>query len=288
VADSGASVLISGETGVGKELLARRIHQMSSRAQGPFIVVDISTIPEGLVESELFGHEKGAFTGADRRKPGRIELAHRGTLFIDEVGEIPLFIQTKLLRVLQEKSLVRIGATHTVDSNFRLLAATNRDLETEVARGQFREDLYYRLNVVPLKIPPLRDREGDIILLAEHFLKHYTQKHHRPDLKLSASDIARLNAYHWPGNVRELQNVIERAVLMANDEQLELTLSLEIKPTPEHPFSDIPTMEELQRRYIKYLLEKTGRKIGGSDGAAELLGMKRSTLYNRMRKLGLF
>ncbi|MBW1788752.1 MAG: sigma-54-dependent Fis family transcriptional regulator [Deltaproteobacteria bacterium] len=286
VADSGASVLILGETGVGKEVLARRLHRLSSRAEGPFIAVDLTAMPEGLVESELFGHEKGAFTGAHRQKPGRLELAHQGTLFMDEIGEIPLFIQAKLLRVLQEKSFVRIGGTQTQVSEFRLLAATNRDLKEEVAAGRFREDLFYRLNVIPLKMPPLRERGRDIIILAKRFVRQYTSKHNRPAFDLSPENEAELTAYHWPGNVRELKNVIERAVLLSTDDSLELNLSPhQILST--NPFSDTPTMEELQRRYIGFILEKTAGRIGGVGGASELLGMKRSTLYSRMIKLGL-
>ena len=193
VADSAATVLILGETGVGKELLARRIHQMSRRSEGPFIVIDLSAIPENLVESELFGHERGAFTGADRQKLGRIELADRGTLFIDEVGEIPLALQTKLLRVLQDKSFMRIGGSRSMHPDFRLIAATNRDLERDVARGRFREDLFYRLNVVPIEVPPLRARSGDVLLLARHFLSHYARKHSRGNLRLAPWDCLERN-----------------------------------------------------------------------------------------------
>ena len=286
VANSEASVLIFGETGVGKELLAKRIHGRSPRAEGPLITVDLTTIPEGLVESELFGHEKGSFTGAHRQKPGRLELAHQSSLFMDEVGEIPLFTQAKLLRVLQEKTFMRIGGTRTQVSDFRLIAATNRDLKKEVSTGRFREDLFYRLNVIPLKIPPLRERGHDIILLAKHFLRQYARKHNRPPFYLSPENEVELSGYHWPGNVRELKNVIERSVLLSVDDRLEFNLSSH--PMPEgDPFSDIPTMQELQRRYIKFILERTGGRKGGVDGAAELLGMKRSTLYTRMIKLGL-
>jgi transcriptional regulator with GAF, ATPase, and Fis domain len=286
VADSEASVLVLGETGVGKELLARRLHRLSSRSEGPFITVDLSAIPEGLVESELFGHEKGAFTGAHRQKPGRLELAHKGTLFMDEVGEVPPLVQVKLLRVLQEKTFVRVGGTRTQVSDFRLIAATNRDLNDEVAAGRFREDLFYRLNVIPLKIPPLRERGRDIVLLAKYFLHQYARKHNRPYLDLSPENQASLLNYHWPGNVRELKNVIERAVLLAVDGRLELNLSAN-QTSLSDPFSDTPTMEELQRRYIKFVLEKTGGRKGGAKGAAAILGMKRSTLYSRMTKLGL-
>ena len=286
VADSEASVLILGETGVGKELVAKRLHGLSSRSEGPFIAMDLSAIPEGLVESELFGHEKGAFTGAHRQKPGRLELAHLGTLFIDEIGEIPLIIQVKLLRILQDKSFTRIGGTKTLSSDFRLIAATNRDLKEEVAAGRFREDLFYRLNVIPLKMPPLRERGRDMVLLAKYFIRQYARKHNRPPLELTPENEAELTRYPWPGNVRELKNVIERAVLLAADGHLDLNLSAGQIPSSS-PFSDTPTMAELQRRYIRFVLEKTGGRKGGPNGAAAILGMKRSTLYTRMAKLGL-
>ncbi len=288
VAQSEASVLVLGETGVGKELVAGRIHRKSSRYDGPFIIVDLSAISENLVESELFGHEKGAFTGADRQKPGRIELAHGGTIFLDEVGEIPLGVQTKLLRTLQEKTFVRVGGTKTLHSDFRLVAATNRDLETEVAEGRFREDLYYRLNVIPLTVPPLRQRGEDVLLLARYFLRHYERKHHRPHLEISPEDEERLTQYPWPGNVRELKNVIERAVLVSSPDQLELLLPSVSGPVPSGDlYSDTPTMDELERRYIRYVLDKTKGRIAGPNGAAALLGLKRSTLYTRMKKLGM-
>jgi transcriptional regulator with GAF, ATPase, and Fis domain len=287
IADSSAPTLISGETGVGKELLALRLHQMSRRSSGSFVAVDLSAIPESLVESELFGHEKGAFTGADHQKPGRLELAHQGTLFIDEAGEIPLHLQTKLLRVLQEKSFVRIGGSRLLSSDFRLIAATNRDLEIEVGQGRFRKDLYYRLNVVPLKIPPLRERGDDVLLLARHFLHHFARKHNRLDIRLTAEVEAALKAYHWPGNVRELQNVIERGILLAENDSLDLTLPEGPESLSNQPFADTPTMDELQKRYIRFILEKTGGRIGGPDGTAAVLGMKRTTLYTRMKRLGM-
>ena len=286
-ADSDASILILGETGVGKELLARRIHHVSPRSQCPFIVVDLTAVPDGLVESELYGHEKGAFTGAHQQKPGRLEMAHRGTLFIDEAGEIPLSMQAKLLRTLEEKSYRRIGGTRTQFSDFRLLAATNRDLKMEVDQGRFREDLYYRLNVVPLHIPPLRERGKDIILIAKHFLNYYSRKHHRPGLSLPRDEQVKLLDYHWPGNVRELQNAIEQAVLMATSDMVELRAFSKPEAGLDHPFLDLPTMDDLQRRYIQFVLDSTKGQIAGPDGAANLLGMKRSTLYSRMKKLGI-
>lgn len=287
VAASDSTVLILGETGVGKELLARRLHRMSLRRSGPFVVVDPTTIPEALIESELFGHEKGAFTGADRQKPGRLELAHKGTLFIDEVGEIPKSVQVKLLRALEYKSLVRIGGTQTLYSDFRLLAATNRDLAEEVAVGRFREDLYYRINVVPINIPPLRERIDDIPLFSRHFLALYASKNGRPVYELTSQDEARLREYSWPGNVRELQNVIERTVLLADGEGLKLNLPIQTKRSSGSLFGDQLSLDELQRRYIRYVLDKTNGKISGPQGAASLLGMKRTSLYNRMKKLGV-
>ena len=287
VAGSDSTVLILGETGVGKELFARFLHQNSKREGRPFVVVDATTIPENLVESELFGHEKGAFTGADQQKIGRIELANQGTLFLDEVGELPQAAQAKLLRALQEKTFIRIGGTNTHSSDFRLLTATNKDLAAEVKSGRFREDLFYRLNVVPLTLPPLRERGEDIILLARHFLNHYTKKYQRPHLEFSEEDEARLLGYHWPGNVRELMNVIERSVIMSTSHRIELGLPYELNYTSKHPFDESLTLNELQRRYIRHILDKTGGRISGQGGAAELLGMKRTSLYARMRTLSL-
>lgn len=292
-ARSEAPVLILGETGVGKELLARRIHEKSPRRMMPFITVNISSFPETLVESELFGHEKGAFTGADCQKPGRMELANRGTLFIDETGDIPKSVQVKILRAVEDKSFFRVGGTRNFRSDFRLIAATNLDLVKEVEAGNFREDLYYRLSVVPLIVPPLRERGNDVIYLAQHFLTQYAKQFSRPEPELTAEDKARLKAYHWPGNVRELKNVIERAMILSNEKELSLTIPRAPKTSPDvsdpfaDPFSDNPTMDELQRRYITYMLNKTCRKLGGPGSAAEILGMKRTTLYARMKKLGL-
>ncbi len=286
-ADSESTVLITGETGVGKELLARRVHLHSPRHDGPFIVVDPAGVPGGLVESELFGHEKGAFTGAERRKPGRLELAHGGTLFIDELGEIPNAIQVKLLRAIQEKSFMRVGGTKLLSSDFRLVAATNRNLEEEVAAGRFRQDLYYRLNVVPLYIPALRERGEDAVYLARYFVRQYAREFQQPDVFLSAEDETRLAGYSWPGNVRELKNVIERAVLLSDGPRLQLNLPLNTKVGPAHPFDDHPTLDEVQRRYISLVLAQTDKRISGPGGAAEILSMKRTSLYARMKKLGL-
>jgi len=267
--------------------LAKRIHEHSSRNKGPFIVVDVTTIPETLLESELFGHERGAFTGADSRKIGRLELAHQGTLFLDEIGELPLPAQTKLLRVIQERTFTRLGGIRPINSHFRLLAATNRRLEEEVAAGRFRQDLFYRLNVIPLNLPPLRERPEDIPLLAEYFMKQYALKYKRNMIRLTSEQEKLLRHYRWPGNIRELNNVMERAVLLSTETQLELNLPADLQANPVNPFFDFPSMDELQRRYIEFVFKKTGGKIAGAGGAADILGMNRTTLYSRMKLLGL-
>ncbi len=246
-----------------------------------------TAIPEGLIESELFGHEKGAFTGADRQKIGRLELAHKGTLFIDEIGELAKSIQVKLLRVIQEGTFFRLGGMRTIHSNFRLIAATNRNLAEEVSAGRFREDLYYRLNVIPLLIPPLRERREDIYLFINHFLNLYTKKYQRPNLRIDAEDEKLLQQYDWPGNIRELENIMVRAVLLSSGDQLKIDLPLNITKTDNHPFTELPTIDDLQREYIQYVLDKTGGKVSGRDGANVILGLKRTTLLARMRKLGL-
>ncbi len=287
IAGTDSFVLLTGETGVGKEILAQRIHRRSPRHDQPYVVVDATTIPENLLESELFGHEKGAFTGADRQKRGRIELADGGTLFLDEVGELPLSIQGKLLRVLEQKRFLRLGGTRDLRSNFRLVAASNRNLAAEVTVGRFREDLFYRLNVVPLNIPPLRERGEDVVLLARYFLDEYAKRFGRPGMRLSRTDEARLSQHTWPGNVRELKNVMERTVLLSRGEECELRLPPVAESGATDSFLDHPSMDEMQRRYIRYILETTGNRIGGPGGAAEILGMNPGTLYSRMKKLGL-
>jgi transcriptional regulator with GAF, ATPase, and Fis domain/tetratricopeptide (TPR) repeat protein len=286
---SEATVLITGETGVGKELLARRIHEASARKDAPFVVVNLASIPETLVESELFGHEKGAFTGAERQKPGRVEMANGGTLFIDEIGDVPSTAQVKLLRVIQEKNFERLGGIRTMASDFRLIAATNRDLARDVADGKFRRDLYFRLNVVSLVMPPLRERGEDVIELARVFLKHYARKYHRVLPDLEEDDTRAMMAYTWPGNVRELENVMERAAILSSGDRLQLNLPPAggEGPASGTPFSDNPSLDEVQRRYIKHVLEITGGRISGPGGAAEILGMKRTTLQARMRRLGI-
>ena len=285
VARSDAPVLFLGETGVGKELLARRIHTVSGRVNGPFVAVELTSIPENLIESELFGHEKGAFTGADRQKPGRIELANKGTLLIDEIGDIPRSIQVKLLRTLQEKTFVRIGGIRTLASDFRLVSATNRDLMQEVTAGNFREDLYYRINVVPFNVPPLRERGEDILNLARHFLLLYARKYNKQGLAFSAEEEARIMSYRWPGNVRELQNIMERSVILSRNGVFELKLPSGPEAYAPPRSSQVSTLDEIQRRHIKAVLELTNGRIDGPTGAAQLLGMKRTTLYARMKKL---
>ncbi len=287
IATTDSTVLLTGETGTGKELLSSRIHHKSLRKDGPFIVVDSTTIPENLLESELFGYERGAFTGADKKKIGRIEMAHQGTLFMDEIGELPLVAQAKLLRALQEKKFNRVGGTQSISSNFRLIAATNRNLSEEVANGHFRKDLYFRLNVIPIHLPPLRERSVDIPLLAEYFLDLYATKYKRHDLTLTIDRKQKLQEYKWPGNIRELQNVMERAVLLSDENQLEIRLPTEIQTQVDNPFADFPSMDEIQRRYINYILQECGGKIGGAGGAAEILGLKRTSLYSRMKILGM-
>jgi len=287
IATSEATVYIQGETGVGKELLAKRIHNMSRRKDGPFVTIDPSTIPENLLESELFGYEKGAFTGANHQKIGRMETAHHGTLFIDEIGEIPKALQVKFLRVLEDQKFPRIGGKAQISVDFRLLVATNRDLAWEVDNGKFRKDLYYRINVIPLKLPPLRDRVKDIVMLAKYFLNYYCKKNMAHPIELTADDNAKLSTYAWPGNVRELKNVMERTALLGSSDHWEFLSQCKPKTTFGDIFADDITLDELQRRYIQYTLDKTGGKMGGPRGAAELLGMKRTSLYTRMKKLGL-
>ncbi len=287
IADTEAPVLILGETGVGKELLARRIHQMSSRRTKPLVIVDMTSIPENLVESELFGHEKGAFTNADGQKLGRIELAHKGTLFLDEIGEIPRNIQIKLLRVLQEKSFTRLGGRNVIRSDFRLISATNRDLSREVETGNFREDLYYRINVVQLYMPPLRKRSDDIVHIAEHFLRIFSHKYNKHSLSLSSRGRQILQDYAWPGNIRELRNVIERSVIFSSGNDLDLSAFTKNHVAHDALFSSLPTLDEIQRQYIRHVIVHTGGRIGGRGGAAEILGIKRTTLISRMSKLGL-
>ena len=287
VAPTDSPVLIDGETGAGKELIARRIHDVSHRSKKPLVIIDLTAIPENLIESELFGYEKGAFTGANARKIGRIEQANEGTLYMDEIGEVPKSLQVKLLRVLQEKTFTRIGGIRQLESDFRLVAATNRNLKKEVAAGRFREDLYYRLCVVNITLPPLRERPEDIILLANHFLSRFTKRYNRPGFQLSRRDEEQLIKYGWPGNIRELNNVIERSVILSERGNFELAIPSSSQSSPMNWFGSNLTYDEMERRYICHILEQTGGRIAGSGGAAEIMGIHRATLQSRMKKLGI-
>jgi transcriptional regulator with GAF, ATPase, and Fis domain len=284
VAPTDCTVLIQGETGTGKELIAQAIHDLSSRAGHPFVRVNCAAIPLDLLESELFGHEKGAFTGAIMQRVGRFEMADKGTLFLDEVGDIPAVLQPKLLRVLQEQEFERLGGTRTHKVDVRLVAATNRNLEDMVAQGEFRSDLYYRLNVFPVLLPPLRARREDIQTLIMHFVEKFgcrigRQVNHIPETTMSA-----LTFYEWPGNIRELQNLIERAVILSKDGVLP-------NPLPTSPGVTIPqvagTLKDNERAFILQTLADVGWVIGGPNGAAYKLGLKRTTLIHRMGKLGI-
>jgi formate hydrogenlyase transcriptional activator len=291
VATTDATVLIHGETGTGKELIARAIHNLSARAAHPFVKVNCAAIPRDLLESELFGHEKGAFTGAIARRIGRFELAHEGTLFLDEIGEMPLDLQPKLLRVLQEQEFERLGGARTVKTDVRLVAATNRDLAAMVRGQQFRDDLYYRLNVFPVTVPPLRERHEDIDSLVRHFVERYARRNNRPAFRIPDEVMEALRRYPWPGNVRELQNVIERAVILSADGVLRVPLS---DAGRLHSQAALPTsaaastLEDVERAHILQVLQATGWVVGGPKGAAGRLGLKRSTLRSRMEKLGIF
>jgi transcriptional regulator with GAF, ATPase, and Fis domain len=303
VAPTDASVLILGETGTGKELVAHEIHQRSTRKDGPLVRVNCASVPRELFESEFFGHARGAFTGAMKDRAGRFETAEGGTIFLDEVGEIPLDIQNKLLRVLQEKRYERVGEDRTRRANVRVVAATNRDLKKEVAAGRFREDLFYRLNVFPIKVPPLRERMDDIPLLAKHFVELSAKDLKCAKPRLTRAAVTKLQNYEWPGNIRELRNVIERAVILARGGALDFDLPV---ATPSAPVArssaraetspgsaaqpKFLTEAELQRRErdnLMQVLEAANWKIGGPDGAAELLGVKPTTLLSRMDKWGI-
>jgi DNA-binding NtrC family response regulator len=315
LADTRATLLIEGESGTGKSLLARTIHQRSSRAAQPFVEVNCGALPETLLESELFGHARGAFTGAVKDKPGKFEAADRGTLFLDEIGGAPLELQVKLLRVLQDKTFERLGETRTRSADVRVIAATNVDLRGAVAAGRFREDLFYRIHVVALRLPPLRERPGDIPLLAEHFIRRFAAEHSRPARRLSSACLPALSAHPWPGNVRELEHCVERAVLLGSAEEIEpadLDLSTRSgarsgadpraseSPSPEthlEPGSLVPTLESLdpslslrralelpEREIIRRALERNG---GNRKLTARMLDVNRTTLFNKMKKYDL-
>jgi len=285
VAPTDTSVLITGETGTGKELVARAIHSASSRKDRPLIKVNCGALAPSLIESELFGHEKGAFTGAGARKQGRFEIAKGGTIFLDEIGELPLELQVKLLRVIQEGEFERLGGTKTIKTDVRIIAATNRNLKFEVENGRFREDLWYRLNVYPITVPPLRQRKEDIPLLVEHFVNGYAKKFGKMITSVSPRTLQTFQAHSWPGNVRELANAIERAVIHAKGSVLHSVDRFE-ETTEEVPFA-AKTLEEVERDYIVRTLENTGWRIEGPHGAANVLGLNPSTLRTRMSKLGI-
>ncbi len=286
VAATSATVLLRGETGTGKEVIARAIHEGSSRSRRDFVKVNCAAIPSGLLESELFGHERGAFTGAIAQRIGRFERATGGTLFLDEIGDIPLELQPKLLRVLQEQEFERLGGSRTLRADVRLIAATNCDLEEMVARGDFRSDLYYRLNVFPVEIPPLRERRPDIPALAWHFTERIARAMQKRIDTIPESTMAALCAYDWPGNVRELENAIERAVILTTGPALDVELA-ELAPRSASPFRPPTTLEDAERDAILRALDGSRWRIGGEGGAAARLGMKRTTLQSRLRKLGI-
>jgi len=290
VAVTDATVLIQGETGTGKELIARAVHDLGSRRDRPMIKVNCASLPENLIESELFGHEKGSFTGAYQRKIGRFELADRGTLFLDEIGELPLELQAKMLRALQEGEFERLGGRETIKVDVRVIAATNRNLEEMVAAGTFREDLYYRINVFPLFNPPLRNRKDDIPVLVKYFLRKYSKKMGRPLLKVSQTSIDRLMAYEFPGNIRELENLIERAIILSNKEVLNLAAVLSTakeQSARKNQNKEFLTFEELQREHIIQALNRTHWKVTGQNSASELLKINGKTLASKMRKLNI-
>jgi formate hydrogenlyase transcriptional activator len=298
VAPTDASVLITGESGTGKELVARAIHEKSNRCERPMIRVNCAAIPRELFESEFFGHIKGAYTGAIKDRSGRFELADGGTIFLDEVGEIPLELQSKLLRVLQEGQIERIGEEKTRNIDVRIIAATNRDLKADAEAKLFREDLYYRLNVFPVEVVPLRDRISDVPLLAAHFISLICKQHNRNEPRLTQANVNQLKAYHWPGNIRELQNIIERAIIISHDGRLQLDLPNSHAESAEE--ASIPVLEQTEtapyteqerlqrdRINIRAALEVANGKISGEQGAAELLGIKPTTLVSRMNSLGI-
>jgi len=298
VAPTDSTVLIYGETGAGKELIARAIHDLSPRKSKAFVKLNCAAIPTGLLESELFGHERGAFTGAIAQRIGRFEVAHGGTIFLDEIGEIPLELQTKLLRVLQEREFERLGSSRTLRTDARLIAATNRDLEAMVAEQKFRSDLFFRLNVFPIQVPPLRERHGDIPLLVRHFAQQFSKRMNKTIDTISSATMDALSRYHWPGNIRELQNVIERAVITSSGPVLkvdvaDLKISRSSSPAEKSSAQGSTngglrdTLEETERQQILKALKQSNWVVAGPKGAAAKLGMKRSTLQLRMSKLGI-
>jgi formate hydrogenlyase transcriptional activator len=287
VAPTDSGVLIFGETGTGKELIARAIHNLSARRHQPFVKLNCAAIPSGLLESELFGHERGAFTGAIMRKAGRFEVADKGTLFLDEVGDIPLELQPKLLRVLQEREFERLGSNRTQQVDVRLVAATHRDLKQMVAEGKFRSDLYYRLHVFRLPVPPLRERREDIPVLVRHFVHEYARRMNRRIESIPPQAMQAFRGYSWPGNVRELQNFIERAVILSPGSSLCAPLDELTQDTAPQLQAHLSTLEEMEREHVLRALKESNWITGGPNGAAVKLGMKRTTLAYRIRKLNI-
>ncbi|OGL62286.1 MAG: hypothetical protein A3J27_10660 [Candidatus Tectomicrobia bacterium RIFCSPLOWO2_12_FULL_69_37] len=286
-----ATVLILGETGTGKELIARATHNLSPRRGRVLVKVNCAALQDTLLLSELFGHEKGSFTGAVERKVGRFELAHKGTIFLDEIGELPPEAQVKVLRVMQEREFERVGGTRTVQVDTRIIAATNRDLEAEVRAGRFRTDLFFRLNVIPIRVPPLRERKEDIPLLVEHFIRRHGPRLNRRIKAVDPRDLDRFMRYDWPGNIRELENVVERGLVLGSGEVLRFDKQL-IGEAPDEVVQEegrevLTTLEEYERQYILRVLERTGGVVSGERGAARVLGMKPTTLQSRMKKLGI-
>jgi formate hydrogenlyase transcriptional activator len=285
VAPSDCAVLIQGETGTGKEVIAQAIHDASPRRQQRFVAVNCAAIPAALLESELFGHDRGAFTGAITQRVGRFQAADRGTLFLDEIGDLPLELQPKLLRAIQEQEFERLGSSHTTRVNVRIVAATNQNLAQMVSERKFRMDLYYRLNVFPITLPPLRERAGDIRLLLVHFIRTFAQRQGKVVDCVPDEAMAAIEGYSWPGNIRELQNFIERSVILTRGAELRAPIAELTEP--ELPDDDIRTLEDANRAHIKATLRKTNWVVGGLNGAAARLGMHRTTLISRMRKLGI-
>jgi formate hydrogenlyase transcriptional activator len=286
VAPTDSTVLVQGETGTGKELIARAIHSLSQRCGRSFIAVNCAAIPFDLLESELFGHEKGAFTGAIAQKVGRFEMANRGTLFLDEIGDIPLALQPKLLRVLQEQKFERLGSGQTHQVDVRLVAATHRNLEEMIKHNQFRSDLYYRLNVFPITLPPLRERSDDIVPLVMHYVEVFARRMRKTIEHVPDKTLAAFKYYSWPGNVRELQNVVERAVILSKDGSLPNPLTSTTSDVPSENLG-LTTLRASQRSLILQTLEAVNWVIGGAEGAAAKLGVPRTTLVSKMRKLGI-
>jgi formate hydrogenlyase transcriptional activator len=288
VAPSDSTVLLLGETGTGKELITHAIHERSVRSKRSLVKLNCAAIPSGLLESELFGHERGAFTGAIAPRAGRLDQADKGTLFLDEVGDIPMELQPKLLRVLQEREFERLGSTQTKKVDVRLVAATHRDLEAMMSERQFRDDLYYRLNVFPIEIPPLRERREDIPVLAHHFTQRFALRMGKTIETIPGETMQALTRYSWPGNIRELQNLIERAVILSSGPVLQVPLRcLDTHTAPSHGTQQPRTLAEAERVHILAALKKTNWVLAGSKGAATLLGINRSTLQFRMQKLGI-